>query len=176
VSYADVAVTANIYYSYRVQALKDGGYSSVSNDAAGIIPTSLPAAPHDAYAEYALAGDTRMFNLGIRWMDASANEAGFQIEFSPDGETDWSWYASVPANGTNYLDGGFGVESGAAAGCFRVTAFNALGSSAPSNVTCADPTSIIEQIVNGYNAVTGVSPATHPKPVKQRRITKGGGR
>jgi hypothetical protein len=171
-SYTDVAVSADIYYTYRVQALKDGGYSDVSNEASGIIPTSLPAAPHDAYATYSLAGDTRMFYLGIAWVDASSNEAGFQIEFSPDGETDWSWYASASANGTSFFHL-YGIEDFSPSGCFRVTAFNALGGSAPSNITCADPTGIIQQIVNTSAARIGGGAGTHSTRVKagRRRIS-----
>lgn len=175
VSYRDFAVTSDVSYAYRVQALKDGGFSDVSNDATSVIPTSLPAAPHDAFAVYVLAGDTRMFYLSISWTDASSNEAGFQIEFSPDGETDWSGYATVPANSTGFAEL-FGIESYAPSGCFRVSAFNALGSSAPSNAACADPTSVIQEILSMSNARTGGTFSLPSNGAKRSRIAKGRGR
>lgn len=172
-SYQDFAVSVDVTYTYRVQALKDGGYSDVSNDASSLIPTSLPAAPSDLFAAYSLAGDTRMFYLGISWVDASANEAGFRIEFD-DGISGWAPYADVPANGTTYFQL-MGIEDYAPSGCFRVIAYNLLGSSAPSNIACADPTGVIQQIISGYNAVTGVAPPNIPvRPVKGRKTKQVG--
>ncbi|HJQ10841.1 MAG TPA: fibronectin type III domain-containing protein [Gemmatimonadaceae bacterium] len=169
VTYRDLAVTADITYAYHVQALKDGGYSDVSNDAAGVIPTSLPEAPHDAGAAYSIAGDGRMYYLGISWIDASSNEAGFIIEFD-DGISGWTGYADVPANGGPFFQL-FGSEDYSPSGCFRVIAYNALGTSAPSNVTCADPTSVIQQIIGGANSVSGATAPTRPTIVKKGRAT-----
>jgi hypothetical protein len=161
VGYRDLAVSSDVSYTYRIQPLKDGGYSDVSEVASAAIPTTVPVAPVLREAGYVLAGDTRMFYLGVVWVDASSNEAGFLIQYSPNGETDWSSYADAPANSTSFVEF-LGIESDPTAGCFRVVAFNALGNSTPSNVGCADATSIIQQIVNGTNGVTGAKAPTRP--------------
>jgi hypothetical protein len=171
-SYRDFAVGVDITYSYHVQALKDGGYSYVSNDATGVIPISLPAAPLDAHAGYYISGDGRTYYLALSWQDLSSNEAGFAIEFSPDGETEWTQYVGVLANSTGFTQL-FGIEDFSPSGCFRVSAVNALGASAPSNIACADPTEVIQQIISGYNVVSGATAPTRPNRVKKGRITKG---
>jgi hypothetical protein len=171
-TYRDVAVTADIPYTYRVEALKDGGYSEASDHATGVVPTTVPAAPTDAAASYSLAPDTwatPKFYLGIAWDDASSNESGFAIEFLASGETDWSVYTDVAANATSFFQL-FGFEDYVApSGCFRVRAFNALGSSEPSPITCVDPTSIVQQIIGGGNVVTGTAAPVSPKRSKKVR-------
>ena len=136
-SYQDVAVTANVRYTYRVQALKDGGYSEVSNEAGAIIPTTLPAAPTGASAAFDGGPDPYWhLYLIVVWSDNSSNEDGFQIDWSPDGQTGWSAYAVTAANTSSFFQD-IGTGGWPQDGCFRVTAFNALGSSEPSNVSCS---------------------------------------
>jgi hypothetical protein len=135
-NYKDVAASRDVSYTYRVQALKDGGYSDTSNNAIAVIPTSVPAAPREASAAYSRGPDEYpLLYLGIAWIDASSNEAGFRIEYSADGAY-WGVWAVTGPNATSFFQW-FGLDDDPPAGCFRVIAFNAIGDSPPSNV-CSD--------------------------------------
>ena len=133
-TYLDAAVRADVSYTYHVQAVKDGGYSYFSNDAVAVVPTAPPADPTNVDAAYTYNTDNATATLGVSWSDNSTNEAGFRIEFSWDGVTEWSTYAQAPAN-TSYFETTFWSQGGDG-GCFRVIAFNVLGDSNPSNVAC----------------------------------------
>lgn len=133
VTYRDATLTPNTSYTYRVQALKDGGYSLASNEAGGVIATSLPAAADYAYADIYSPTGSFLFYVYLQWADGSSNESGFRIEYSADTLAGWRPYTETAPNVTSIQQ-----ESGVIAGCFRVIAFNNVGSSAPTNVTCAE--------------------------------------
>jgi hypothetical protein len=142
VTYSDVGVQADVGYTYHVQAVKDGGYSYVSNDAYVVIPTTVPAAPTNT--DIGFGYDYDVVYLYVSWTDASTNEAGFRIEFSESNDpNNWYYYTETGANVTSFTDQypPYGAPSDL---CIRVIAFNALGDSPPSNVSCAtlDPSQI----------------------------------
>ena len=69
----------------------------------------------------------------LKWQDNSTNETGFTIERRPvDQPGVFTPIGTVGPNVVTYSDT---VVSGAGA-CFQVKAFNAAGSSAPSNEVC----------------------------------------
>jgi titin len=140
VSYRDVGVRSDIAYTYRVQAIKDGGYSNGSNDAIGIISTTAPKAPTNAQVWYYLDTEGYGWNyLTIYWSDASANEDGFRVEYSADGLSGWSLYATADAD-AYYVQQQISVfDPPPPGGCYRVISFNVMGSSNPSNIACAEP-------------------------------------
>ena len=140
VSYRDASVTPDMTYTYRVQATKDGGYTASSNEATSVVATRAPAAPTEANGYFYWDYEGYGWNyLIIGWWDNSANEEGFRIEYSLNGSTGWTLYATSPANSGYYQQpfDVFGPPPPSA--CYRVVAFNSAGTSSPSNVICIEP-------------------------------------
>jgi len=138
VSYRDAGVTADMTYTYRVQALKDGGFSDYTNESVAVIATTPPSAPFTESAGWGTDDYYSWLYFGVSWSDKSSNEEGFRIE-SGDDASGWQTYAIAAANATSFqqksdLWGSLGPH----AGCFRVVAFNAVGESTPSNVICTE--------------------------------------
>lgn len=160
VTYRDVAVSADVVYSYRVQAIKDGGYSEFSNEVTAVIPTSAPDAPSNAEAFYNFDAQFNTFTFYVIWNDNSYNEQGFRVEYT-DGNGGWYTFGETLANETSFsyrypafLDPGLT--------CVRVIAFNTLGDSSPSNETCAD-TNGFPGFQSGGNVITNRPPPTNPR-------------
>jgi hypothetical protein len=69
-------------------------------------------------------------NLTLAWQDNSSNEAGFKIERSLNGSTNWKEIGTTSANVTTYADTGLAPST---TYYYRVRAYNAAGTSAYSN-------------------------------------------
>jgi titin len=139
VSYRDAGVSVDRTYTYRVQALKDGGFSDYTNESVAVIPTAPPAGPSGASASYWADNEYGWLYFGVAWTDASNNEEGFRIEVSGDGVSGWQTYTTVAANISTFQDKlSLWDNVGARGGCYRVLAFNGAGVSIPSNVTCTE--------------------------------------
>jgi len=139
VSYHDAGVTVDRTYTYRVQALKDGGFSDYTNESVAVIPTKPPAAPPSATAGYGADNEYGWLYFDVAWTDAANNEEGFRIEVSGDGLSGWQTYITVAANITSFQDKqSLWDNLGGRGGCYRVLAFNGAGVSAPSNVICTE--------------------------------------
>jgi len=136
VSYRDAGVTVDITYTYRVQALKDGGFSDYSNESAAVIPTTPPTAPYDVIAGWGTDDYYSWLYFGVSWVDASNNEEGFRIESGDDGA--WQTYTTAAAN-ASYIQERSSLWGSLQphAGCFRVVAFNSAGESA-SEKSCTE--------------------------------------
>lgn len=77
-------------------------------------------------------------SMVLNWSDTSTNETGFKIERMPSGGS-YSQIATVGTNVQTYTDAN--VVEGSSY-CYRVSAYNSYGTSAPSNSACAQaPTS-----------------------------------
>jgi len=139
VSYRDASVTTDITYTYRVQALKDGGFSDYSNESSAVISTAPPTAPSGASASYYADNEYGWLYFFVAWGDRSNNEEGFRIEYSGDGVSGWLTYTTVAPNVQGFQEKLSLIESLAPqSGCYRVIAFNGAGESGPSNVTCTE--------------------------------------
>jgi fibronectin type 3 domain-containing protein len=110
-------------YSFQVTAYDAAGESAPSNNAAATTP-ALPVAPSNLAAT-AVSGS----RIDLTWADNSTNEDGFKLYRSTDG-INWVWFATAGANATAYTWTG---ASPASTYYFRVTAYNAMGDSDPSN-------------------------------------------
>ena len=77
-------------------------------------------------------------SLVLNWSDTSTVETGFKIERMPSGGS-YSQITTVGTNVQTYTDSN--VVEGSSY-CYRVSAYNSYGTSAPSNSACAQaPTS-----------------------------------
>ncbi len=89
-----------------------------SNVASATTPLAPPAAPTGLSATA-----VSVSRIDLAWSDAADNEAGFEIERSPDGAT-WSLLATVGANVLAYRDDGLDDDT---AYHYRVRAGNDAG-------------------------------------------------
>jgi hypothetical protein len=138
-SYADLDVSINNTYRYRVRAFNGIGSSAYTN--IGTANTILPADPTDLEAETFSA--TR---IDLSWSDNSNNEQGFRIERCAGvGCSDFTERATVPAGTESYQDTGLDTESYT----YRVVAFNVAGESGFTGAATAttflpaDPTDLV---------------------------------
>ena len=132
--YRDAAVMPGVTYRYLVRAMKDSGYSDASASVERTIPTVLPPPPV-LYAGYGPAESWRglPYALAVSWTDTSAVLVdGHGLQQTSDTT---AWGPSVSGGGTSpYIS--YSLNS--VAEYFRITAFNAMGESQPSNVACAE--------------------------------------
>jgi parallel beta-helix repeat protein len=127
-AFADLTVSGGVTYQYRVRAFNATGSSPWSNTAGVTTPLPPPAAP-SGLAATALAKR----KIRLNWLDNSTNESSFRIERSAGGGA-WTLVATVKANSTTW------TQSSLTAGVtysYRVSASNASGNSAWSNVASA---------------------------------------
>lgn len=89
--------------------------------AAPIAPANLAASPSGAD------------QIALDWLDVSDDEAGFRVEYSLDG-AEWREIANLGPNATHFAHTGL---SPATRYAYRVTAYNGMGGSAPTNVSSA---------------------------------------
>jgi len=82
-------------------------------------------------------GEAKAAQLRLTWRDNSSNEDGFIIERRAEGDEKFGQIATRRANVTSYTDSD--VTAGTTY-CYRVRAFNAVGSSPYSQEFCATPT------------------------------------
>jgi fibronectin type 3 domain-containing protein len=141
--YTDTKVGAGEKYTYRVQALRDAGYSDYSNELtvtfSGVGDALPPIAPSGLSVGYFADAMYGWLYFGATWTDASSDEAGFRVEVSGDGVSGWLPYTTSGAN-ENTLSQQFSLwgNLGSISQCFRVIAFNGKLDSKPSNVACTD--------------------------------------
>jgi hypothetical protein len=127
-SYADLTVSGEVTYTYRVRASNAAGDSAYSNTATATPPASLPAAPSGLGAK---AASKTQINLS--WSDRSSNEQGFYLERSVNGST-WTRIATLGANLTTHSDTGLTANTKY---YYRLQAYNSAGVSAFSNTASA---------------------------------------
>ncbi|HLF92769.1 MAG TPA: PQQ-binding-like beta-propeller repeat protein [Planctomycetota bacterium] len=99
---------------------------------AGSLPNqgAPPAAPQSLTVQAAGTGSAQ-----LAWSDASSNETGFRLERSTDG-ANFSLRTEFGAGATSFLDTGLVHPT---AYTYRMVAFNAAGSSSPSNTVQIAP-------------------------------------
>jgi hypothetical protein len=128
----DTGLLADTTYFYRVRAEHSDGqspYSSVAS-ATTVAPLFVPRAPSDLVAAAGNGIEFYRSQMILHWRDRSANESGFIIERSGDGDG-FSAIGSVGANTDHYID--HGLDS-ATSYYYRVRSFNGAGTSPPSNL------------------------------------------
>jgi hypothetical protein len=134
--FLNVGLTASVTYYYRVRAFNAGGNSGYSNtaNATTLSDENVPLAPTSLIAR--VKSDTE---ITLSWTDNSDNEAGFKIEYSLDGETNWIEIGTI---GTDTTTGNIiGLTPGTLY-YFRVWAYNDKGDSDYSNIVDAIPSEV----------------------------------
>jgi len=134
-SYADTGLRIGTQYCYKLRAVsvtrKTTTYSMSTDPVCATtpVPPGPPQAPEDA-----IAAGVGSHAIGVSWTDKANNEAGFRVERSSDGGTTWVTAATTAANVSSIADGD--VPNEGQQFCYRVSAFNGDGVSAPSNTSC----------------------------------------
>ena len=127
-SYSVTGLAAQTTYQFRVVARNSDFRSPPSAPASATTgPAGPPAAPTDLIAQGASPTE-----IAITWVDVADNERGFIVE-QLVGES-WTPIASAPRNATHFLLGGL---SDGATYTMRLRAYNAYGTSEPSNTVTA---------------------------------------
>lgn len=162
VSYIDSNLSAGVNYSYKVIAYSGNGVSSEVKVNAEHL---LPAVPTGLAAVKA-----SMIRINLTWVDASANEAGFEIERSPNGTSSWVKIATAGVNTTTYSDASLPcISPNPPTYYYRVRAYNTTGyssytpTSSSSTSVCTAPlspsplsyTSSLNAITLKWNNVDG---------------------
>ncbi|TGD83042.1 reprolysin-like metallopeptidase [Hymenobacter wooponensis] len=91
---------------------------------------AAPNAPTSLTTQAPVTSNNRA-SIDLLWLDASANETGFEVERSTDNGT-FARIATLPANSTFYTD----QVSTNSRYCYRVRAINSTGNSGYSNESC----------------------------------------
>ena len=123
--YLDQGLAPSTEYCYRIRSVRVTGnrtsYSAFTTTACAVTftpPPTLPEQVQGAWAEESSSG------VLVSWIDRSTNEDGFRIERWTDGATAWETAGTVGANITSWV-----TDQPV---CYRVVAFNAVGSAQPS--------------------------------------------
>ena len=142
-SYHDASITPDVRYTYRVRAMKDGGFTAYSNYVTAFSAGSPPAAPTiDAIPNGSTA-------ITIYWNNPSDNTQGDSVERSLDGGSTWATAALVDSYSYAFTDGGLTSESQV---CYRVFAVNGAGHSPASNTDCTTPPAAATNFSITYNS------------------------
>jgi cellulose 1,4-beta-cellobiosidase len=129
-SYTDSTALNGTTYYYVVTASNSAGESANSSQVSAT-PTAPPTAPSGPTNLGATAVSNTQINLA--WSDNSNNETGFIVERSTNGNS-YSQVVTLGSNVTSYANTGLSSNRKY---YYRVRAYNAVGSSAYSNVATA---------------------------------------
>ena len=113
-------------YHYRVTAFLSGGGASLPSNTITVTTPAVPVAPSSLTTTALSSSQVR-----LNWTDNSNNETHFRIDRSTNGVS-FATAAWVGSNITTYTDGGRTANT---TYYYRVSSYNANGSSQPSNVS-----------------------------------------
>ncbi len=145
--YRDPAPLPDNTYWYCVFPTRDGG-TGYGACVQVVVATSAPAAPSGLGVQ-----PTSSSSVSGQWTDQSTNEAGFRIERSTDGGASWVTAVTAGIDESTFNDSGLVADQHV---CYRVSAFNNVGESAPSNTACTAPPAGPTNLT----VVAGVDPGT----------------
>jgi len=153
-----------VTYFYRVRAANFASESDPSEIASATTVTAggTPVPPGNLTASPDNGIEAYRSQMVLRWRDRSANEAGFIVERSTDGDS-FAQIASVGANVTHFIDRRL---QSAKVYYYRVRSFNSEGSSPASNLA-GDQThpqnnvALVGSTVTFHGGVEGVAPVRY---------------
>jgi len=141
VAYSDVGLEQGTQYCYSIRAVRTTGiktdYSPSSNIACTstkpVVVTPAPPSP----ASRAVAVPSGSTSVTVSWFGAYRAGDWFRLERSSDGGVAWQVVVTLPsAAWYSFTDGPLPSERPV---CYRVVAYNAAASAAPSNTACTTP-------------------------------------
>ena len=140
--HTDTGLAEGTKFYYQVKAYNSGGESAYSNIDDATTDTALlpPAAPSGLTATAVSPS-----SIDLSWTDNADNEDGFQIERRQSGTTIWVSIGPIAANSSTYRNTDLPVDTKF---YYKVKAYNATGTSDPSNV--ADATTPPAAIAEGF--------------------------
>jgi Fibronectin type III domain len=124
-AYTDASLDPEETYFYRVVVILEDGASAPPSS---IVSATTPVDPPEATVLQVTARSQTTIDLA--WNDV-ANESGYRIERSADGETGWAASGNTGQDITTYSDVGLEPHT---TYFYRVVAVNEGGSAQPSNV------------------------------------------
>ncbi|MBI4778567.1 PQQ-binding-like beta-propeller repeat protein, partial [Candidatus Desantisbacteria bacterium] len=129
ISYMDIKLLPDNTYHYRLRAVKGNEYSGYSNTVVVKTLNAIPKAPDNL-----ISTTSSREVIATQWKDNSLNETGFRIEQAEGTSTEYKTIATVGQDAENFEDrdvlGGLSYQ-------YRVTAYNEMGESQPSNTLLA---------------------------------------
>ena len=139
-AYSDRGLTSATEYCYQVRFFKTQGKSttvSTFSDVVCIRTRGKPSVPVNV-AAVPNAYFTWFLNIWIdvNWTESSGAADGYRVERASVPEGPWEQIAELPGWARTSNDPNRAVEVQA---CYRVTAYNTYGSSAPSIASCTAP-------------------------------------
>lgn len=147
-TYANAGLTPNTQYCYKVRAVRTrGGKSTYSDFTAAQCATTFgkPDVPANVSATPGEWG-----TVGVTWT-ASATAIGYRVQRSATGADPWELVATTSA--VSWSDGGRPLEQQV---CYRVSAYNTWGESAPSAVDCTAPPAAPASILAAGNSAGSI--------------------
>ncbi len=124
-AYTDAGLDPEETYFYRVVVVLEDGASGPPSD---VVSATTPVDPPEATVLQVTSRSQTTIDLA--WNDV-ANESGYRIERSADGETEWAAIGTTGQDVTTYSDVGLERHT---TYFYRVVAVNEGGSAQPSNV------------------------------------------
>ena len=130
--YSDYSVSPGTQYCYKVRAFRfTGPKQSNSAFSSAACATTPPPSPSNTRA-----APRNSTGVDVTWADNSGTEDGFRVERAASPAGPWAEVATTGPNVASFGDGGLAADQQV---CYRVSAFNVNGSSAPSNIACTSP-------------------------------------
>lgn len=126
-TYSDTGLAASTTFYYRVAATNAGGKSAYTSTASALTATAAAGIPASPASVSALA--TSATQVTLTWTDSSTSETGFKVERALAATGPFTVIGSVGANVTTFPDSGL---SAVTTYYYRVSSFNASGSSSPT--------------------------------------------
>jgi fibronectin type 3 domain-containing protein len=128
-SFLDINLTPATEYCYRIVATNNAGDSPPSNESCATTLDVAPGKPANLVAQ--ALGSNR---ISLSWERGSANETGFRVERKAGQGGVFELIATLPAGTQTYSSTNLTPLTEY---CYRVIAFNSVGSSLPSDEACA---------------------------------------
>ena len=147
-AYTDSGLDPEETYFYRVLVILEGGASAPPSD---VVSATTPVDPPEATVLQVTSRSQTTIDLA--WNDV-ANESGYRIERSADGESEWAAIGTTGQDVTTYSDVGLERHT---TYFYRVVAVNEGGSAQPSNVVSETTRNGAgtEDVIEVFDAVDG---------------------